>query len=59
MRITSVVPLTLAALLVSCQDASEPNTDTLAPSSISPSALVFRDRIEGGTLIHTIPEHGI
>ena len=59
MRITPVaVPLALAALLVSCQDATESNTDTLAPSSISPS-IVFRDRIEGGTLIHTIPEHGI
>jgi hypothetical protein len=60
-RITPVaVPLTLAALLVSCQDANESNTDILAPSSIPPSSsIVLRDRIEGGTLIHTIPEHGI
>jgi hypothetical protein len=58
MRIASVVPLALAALLVSCQDANESNTDPVAPSSISPS-IVSRDRIEGGTLIHTIPEHGI
>ena len=58
MRITPVIPLTLAALLVSCQNANESNTDTLAPSSISPS-IVSRERIEGGTLVHTIPEHGI
>jgi hypothetical protein len=60
MRITPVaVPLALAALLVSCQDATESNTDTLAPASIPPSSFVVRDRIVGGTLIHTIPEHGI
>jgi hypothetical protein len=45
---------------VSCQDANESNTDTLAPSSIAPSSsIVSRDRVEGGTLVHTIPEHGI
>jgi hypothetical protein len=60
MRFTPAVPLTLAALLVSCQDANESNTDTLAPSSIAPSSsIVSRDRVEGGTLVHTIPEHGI
>jgi hypothetical protein len=58
MRITSVGPLALTALLVSCQ-GNESNTDTLAPPSILSSSIVSRDRIEGGTLIHTIPEHGI
>ena len=59
MRITLALPLTLAAFLVSCREANEPNTDPLAPASIQPSSIVFRDRVEGGTLIHTIPEHGI
>ena len=60
MRIASVVPLTFAALVMSCQDPNDSNTDTLAPSSIRPSSsIVSRDRIEGGTLVHTIPEHGI
>jgi hypothetical protein len=59
MRIASVVPLPLAALVLSCQDANESNTDTLAPSSTPSFSIVSRDRIEGGTLIHVIPEHGI
>ncbi len=60
MRITPVaVPLALAALLVSCQDANESNTDPVAPSSATPSALVFHERIEGGYLFAIFPEHGI
>lgn len=59
MRLTSVVPLTLAALLASCQDSDDTKSDLLAPSSAPPASEVFRERIEGGTLIHTIPEHGI
>jgi hypothetical protein len=59
MRIRSVVPLTLAALLVSCQDSDDTKSDLLAPSSAPLASEVFRERIEGGTLIHTMPEHGI
>ena len=60
MRITSAaVPLALATLLVSCRDANESGTDPLAPSSIPPSTSVFRDRIDGGYLVHTFPDQGI
>lgn len=60
MRITPVaVPLAVAALLVSCQDVNESNTDTLAPSSAPRSSVVFRDRIEGGFNFTVIPDLGI
>lgn len=60
MRITPVaVPLALAAVLVSCQDATESSTDTLAPASIPPSSFVLRDRIEGGFTTQIFPEQGI
>jgi len=44
-------------MLVSCQDESK--TDPVAPSSTPSFSIVSRDRIEGGTLVHTFPDHGI
>jgi hypothetical protein len=55
----AVVPLTLAALLVSCQDSLDSHADSLAPSAIPPSLDVSRERIEGGFFFHVIPERGI
>jgi len=54
-----VVPLTLAALLGSCQDAADTRPDPLAPSAISPAGKVIRVRSDEGFLVHTIPTHNI
>jgi hypothetical protein len=52
-----VVPLTLAVLLLSCQDGNGPNPEPADHPAISPSAEVFRARFfHDGFLVHVTPE---
>lgn len=51
-----LVPLTLAVLLLSCQDGNGPNTDPSPPSPGKPLAEVVRTRFfHDGVFIHTGP----
>ena len=52
-----VVPLTLTAFVLGCQDGNGPTTTEIAPSGRQPLASeVFRTRFDDGALVHITPE---